>query len=55
MDHRQAKELREKQIAERYLQINKDLGLGKSEKEIRDHARKEATDAAERSVRQEKK
>lgn len=53
-DHREAREYREKVIAERYLKINKDLGLGKNESEIREHARKEATDAARRASNDDK-
>lgn len=53
-DHREAREYREKVIAERYLKINRDLGLGKPESEIREHARKEAADAARRASNDDK-
>lgn len=53
--HSDARQRREQQIADRYRQINKDLGLGASDQKIREQARKESTAAAERSVREEKK
>jgi hypothetical protein len=53
--HSEARQRREKEIADRYRQINRDLQLGQSDEKIREHARKESTAAAERSVREEKK
>jgi hypothetical protein len=54
-DWSDARQRTEREIADRYRRMNRDLGSPVSDQKIRDKAAKESREGAERAVRDERK